>query len=83
MNVHLTPQLKELVEDRVASGLYSSASEVVRAGLRLLEEEERFRAEVRKRIALGVAQAKAGELVDGEDVFSKLEAELDEAEKKR
>lgn len=40
-NVSLTPELERFVADRVASGRYRSASEVVRAALRLLEKEER------------------------------------------
>ena len=41
MNVSLTPELAAFVQGRVASGRYGSASEVVRAALRLLEEDER------------------------------------------
>ena len=44
MNVNLTPQLESLVKQKVASGLYSSASEVVREALRLMEEQDRIRA---------------------------------------
>ena len=44
MNVSLTPQLEELVQKKVASGLYNSASEVIREALRLLEEQDRLRA---------------------------------------
>ena len=44
MNVNLTPQLEALVKQKVASGLYSSASEVVREALRLMEEQDRIRA---------------------------------------
>jgi antitoxin ParD1/3/4 len=40
-NVSLTPELEALVDSKVASGRYRSASEVVRAALRLLEERER------------------------------------------
>lgn len=43
MNVNLTPQLEELVRSKVASGLYTSASEVVREALRLMEAEDRLR----------------------------------------
>jgi antitoxin ParD1/3/4 len=43
MNVSLTPELAAFVQDRVASGRYGSASEVVRAALRLLEEDERLK----------------------------------------
>lgn len=44
MNVNLTPQLEEMVKRKVASGLYTSASEVVREALRLMEEQDRLRA---------------------------------------
>ena len=43
MNVNLTPQLEELVRSKVDSGMYSSASEVVREALRLMAEQDRLR----------------------------------------
>ena len=42
-NVSLTPEIEAFIDDRVASGRFRSASEVVRAALRLLEEDERRR----------------------------------------
>jgi antitoxin ParD1/3/4 len=42
MNISLTPQLEELVKRKVDSGLYVSASEVLREALRLLEERDRL-----------------------------------------
>lgn len=39
-NVSLTPELEAFIENRVLIGRYRSASEVVRAGLRLLEDAE-------------------------------------------
>ena len=78
MNVSLTPELEQLVQDKVKSGLYLSASEVVREALRLLEERDQLRqirlVELKKKIAVGVEQADRGELVDGEQVFEKLRA---------
>ncbi|MGH6839463.1 MAG: type II toxin-antitoxin system ParD family antitoxin [Methylocella sp.] len=44
MNVNLTPELEEMVRQKVASGLYTSAAEVIREALRLLEEQDRLRA---------------------------------------
>lgn len=44
MNINLTPQLDKMIRDKVASGLYTSASEVVREALRLMEEQDRARA---------------------------------------
>jgi antitoxin ParD1/3/4 len=43
MNISLTRELESFVQGKVASGLYASASEVVREGLRLLQEKERFK----------------------------------------
>lgn len=43
MNVNPTPQLEELPRAKVSSGPYSSASEVVREGLRLVDEQDRLR----------------------------------------
>ena len=45
MNVSLTPELEEFVSAKVESGRYTSASEVVREALRLLEENDRIRSE--------------------------------------
>ena len=44
INVSLTPQLEDMIRKKVASGLYNSASEVVREALRLMEEQDRRRA---------------------------------------
>lgn len=41
--VSLTRELEAFIDDRVASGRFRSASEVVRAALRLLEDDERLR----------------------------------------
>jgi len=75
MNVSLTPQLEELVKEKVASGKYNSASEVVREALRLLEEQDelhRVKLEVLKRdIMVGVADLEAGRYktyVSGQDL---------------
>ncbi len=66
MNVSLTPELEKLVNDKVQSGLYNSASEVVREALRLLKEQDALKAyrveELRKEIARGIEQANRGEV---------------------
>jgi antitoxin ParD1/3/4 len=57
MNVHLTPELEQLVHSRVSSGRYNSASEVVREALRLLEQRDEVftlrKEEIRKQIEEG------------------------------
>ena len=44
MNVNLTPYLEDMIKQKVASGLYTSASEVVREALRLMEDQDCMRA---------------------------------------
>ena len=83
MNVHLPAELKKFVDANVASGQYSSASEVIREGLRLLVEERRWRADVREKIAAGVAQAKAGTLVEGRKIITRLKKRVASHRKKR
>lgn len=43
MNVSLTPELEKFVNDKVKSGMYYSASEVIREGLRLLKERDELK----------------------------------------
>lgn len=40
-SVSLTPELTALIDAKLASGHYRSASEVVRAALRLMDEQDR------------------------------------------
>ena len=44
MNINLTPQLEAMIRQKVDSGLYNSASEVVRDALRLMDEKDRLHA---------------------------------------
>jgi antitoxin ParD1/3/4 len=43
MNISLTPHLEQMIREKIASGSYNSASEVVREALRLLEQEDQLR----------------------------------------
>lgn len=44
IKISLTPALEEMVRQKVDSGLYSSASEVVHEALRLMDEKDRLEA---------------------------------------
>lgn len=71
-NVSLTPQMQEWVDREVAAGTYANASEVVRAGLRRLMEEDgaaafyRLREELRARMEEPTLEGDLRELVLGE-----------------
>jgi len=66
MNVSLTPELEKYVNGKVESGMYHTASEVIREGLRLLKEKEELHqqklAELRRLIQVGIDQADRGEV---------------------
>jgi len=71
-----------MVHGKVQAGRYNSASEVVREALRLMEERDQIKAmhkeELRNKIAAGLQSLAEGRGVDGEAVFARLEAALDE-----
>ena len=59
MNVSLTPELEKIVAERVSSGRYASASEVIREALRLLEERDQLN-QLRQEVRLGLEQLDQG-----------------------
>lgn len=61
MNVSLTPELERLVNEKVESGLYQTASEVVRDALRLLKERDHAREQQRADVQAGFDQLARGE----------------------
>jgi antitoxin ParD1/3/4 len=78
MNVSLTPELTQYVQTKVESGLYHSASEVIREGLRLLQEKEQLQAArlttLRQELQQGIDQAEQGEFSDRSIADLKAEA---------
>lgn len=66
ININLTPQLEAMVRDKVTTGLYASASEVVREALRLMQEQDQLRAikleQLRTDIRAGIESGSAGRL---------------------
>lgn len=80
LTVSLPEALEAFVVQRVASGRFASASEVVQQALTMLERLEREREvaldEIRREIQLGIDQAEAGQLRDGETVFAEIRENL-------
>jgi len=78
VNVSLTPELEKLVNEKVQTGLYTSASEVVREALRLLHERDQLRQRdlevVRTKIKRGLEQLDRGEGIPGTEAVRRLRA---------
>jgi|Wag4MinimDraft_19_1082662.scaffolds.fasta_scaffold70704_1 putative addiction module CopG family antidote len=72
MNVRLTLQQEEFVKKQVAEGRYLSEAEVIREGLRLLADELEWRAEARRKVAVGLEQMRAGQVIDGEQAIEEI-----------
>lgn len=68
--------LESFVKKLVASGRYHSKSEVLREGVRLIQERETRLAALDASIARGLADADAGRVKPSSEVFDRLEAEL-------
>lgn len=76
VNVSLTPELEQLIQERVRSGRYTSASEVVREALRLLQDRDELRRlridELRVKVAVGLDSLDRGEGVDGDAAVDEI-----------
>jgi antitoxin ParD1/3/4 len=73
MNVSLTPELDRFVAEKVSSGRYTSASEVVREALRLLEERDRQRIALNRELEDRLQALDRGEHQDPDNVRARLQ----------
>jgi antitoxin ParD1/3/4 len=73
-SVDLGSQLEAVVARLVSEGRYHSKSEVLREGVRLIQEREARLAALDASIARGLADAEAGRVKPAGEVFDRLEA---------
>jgi antitoxin ParD1/3/4 len=76
ISVDLGPVLEQVTKDLVGSGRYGSKSEVLREGVRLVQEREAKLAKLKADLQVGLDELDAGLAIDAEQVFDELEAEL-------
>lgn len=77
MSADLGKPLEEFVESLVKSGRYGSKSEVLREGIRLVQEREAKQAALMAFLKPGLDDIEAGRTYPMDEVFDELFAELD------
>ena len=86
MNISLTPQLEKYVERKVKEGRYQTASEVMRAALRLLADHDELRKleikRLKKEVKIGLDQIAAGDTVPLDVEYIKAEGRKLQARRK-
>jgi len=87
MIVHLTPELEQLVQAKVQSGRYNSASEVVREALRIMEQRDEVRSiqlqELRNSMDRAIGESARGEGTDGEEFMQGMLDDLDTGHRRK
>lgn len=86
--IHLTEEEQAFIDTKLRTGAYQSAEEVVRAGLHLLDLQDREAAELRRRLQQGINDADAGrvhEYVSADDLLRdiRLQAAKEETGRRR
>jgi antitoxin ParD1/3/4 len=83
MNITFKSEEEQLIQEKLKSGKYATAYEVIVEALRLLEERdkqyEKWVEETREKVAVGIAQLDRGEGIDGEVVIARLREKLKKA----
>lgn len=81
MNISLTPELEKFVQNKVTSGMYTSASEVIRESLRLLHTHDDLKAQkitqLNQAIELGLQELSVGKKIPAEASYQRLKGKID------
>jgi antitoxin ParD1/3/4 len=71
-SVTIGEHFSSFIDSKIEEGRFESTSEAVRAGLRLLEEDEAKLAAIRSKLTIGEAQLDRGEFVNGDEFIKEL-----------
>lgn len=87
MNISLTPELEQFVNAKVSSGMYTSASEVIRESLRLLYTYEDLQShrikQLNQSIELGLTQLEAGNKIPAKISYDKFKKKINKIAKEK
>lgn len=87
MNISLSPELERFVHDKVESGMYTSASEVIRESLRLLHIHDDLQTQrikqLNQAIDIGLQQLKDNNKIPAKESYLRLKNKIDKIEKNK
>lgn len=86
MNVSLTPELEKFIQEKINSGLYTSASEVVRESLRLMHTYDDLQKQkiqqMNQAIEIGLEQLTKGKKIPKKESYNRLKSKIDKTQKR-
>ena len=87
MNISLTPELEQYIQEKVNSGFYTSVSEVIRESLRLMHTYDDLQRnqinQLNQAIDVGMTQLKAGNKIPAKESYQRLKNKITEISKKK
>lgn len=78
MNIQLKPEQEKFIQEKIASGEYSNADDVITQAFKLLEIRESKIKELRDKITVATEQIAKGQVTDGEIVFERLQEKINQ-----
>ncbi|OCQ98215.1 CopG family transcriptional regulator [Nostoc sp. MBR 210] len=80
MNIQLKAEYEQFIQNRIATGRYENAEDVIIKALKLLEEWEKgyqeWEEETQQKLAAGFASIEHGDVLDSQVVMARLEEKL-------
>ncbi|MBD2297682.1 type II toxin-antitoxin system ParD family antitoxin [Nostoc sp. FACHB-190] len=80
MNIQLKAEYEQFIQNRIATGRYENAEDVIVKALKLLEEWEQgyqeWEEETQQKLAAGLASIENGDILDSQVVMARLEEKL-------
>lgn len=85
MNISLTPELEQFIQQKVQGGMYSSSSEVIRESLRLMHSYDHMHqqrvAELSQAINVGIEQLEQKKYIDGQVSRTNMKQKIEQIAK--
>ena len=78
MTIQLKPEQEKFIQEKIASGEYSNADDVISQAFQLLEAREQKIQELKDKIAVGTEQIANGQVTDGEIIFDRLQEKINQ-----